>query len=186
MSSSSLWCFSNSHTALLRPCQPYLADTTPPFSTLPEPELFFLSPPTATQGPTANPKVATLSSQSKLVRRRCWGGQGGTQHFVWCQCVFCAIAEWLTEFLRRPDNALAAFFFFLFPSPVNRLSGRLSHLVTVPVSASLSKVAPRLPALCHLLPGSRVAAVPYGMRHVKVAKTAGRPVCHTERTQKLI
>lgn len=148
---------------------------------------FFSSPQTATQGPTANPKSCV--PKSKWVSRRWWGrraggregGQGGTRHFVWCQCVFCVIAEWLTEFLRRPDNALPAFFslFFFFSSLLNCLSGRLSHLVTPPVSASSSEVEPRLSVLSHLLPSP-----PYGMRRLKVVTTAGCPVCHTKRMKK--
>lgn len=76
ISSSSLSRLSNSQTAPLYPCPPYLPRTTPPFSSPPEPE-FILSLPTAAQRPTANPKVATLCFQSKWVRRSEGGGRPG-------------------------------------------------------------------------------------------------------------
>lgn len=77
---------------------------------------FFLSPPTATQGPTANPKVATLSSQSKLVKRRSWGGreERGTLSDV---SVFSALSlsGWLSSYGGQIMRLLPFFLFSFSP-----------------------------------------------------------------------
>lgn len=114
------------------------------------------------------------------------GGEegGGTRHFVGCQCVsVLSLSGWRSSYGSLIARPLP--FSFFFSSLLNLLSGRLRRLVTVPVSASSSEVALRRPALCHILPGRRVAP-PYGTQHLKVVKTAGCPACHTVRMQKLI
>lgn len=143
---------------------------------------FFLSPPTASQGPAANPKVVfpkqvgeedVVGSEAREER--------GTLSDV---NVFSALSlsGWLSSYGGLIMRRLP--FSFFSSSLLNCLSGRLSHLVTPPVSASSSEVEPRLSAQCHLLSGSRAAAValaPYGMRRLKVVTTAGCPVCPTKR-----